>query len=67
MSSVVETIVVAVVVAIAAAWGARAVWRSWKKGAVCSSCADSTDCPLVRNGQVLTDLQDFDPNRDCPS
>lgn len=61
----VETVIVGVVVAVAMAWGIRAIYRSCKKGTVCSSCGDSGDCPLTSQGQDLTELKDFDPNNSC--
>ncbi len=52
-----DVIITALVVAAALAWGARAVYRSWKKGTVCSSCAHSGNCPLMGDIQDLADLQ----------
>jgi len=56
MGSTVEMIVVGVVVAVAAAWASRAIWRSVKKQGVCSSCASSSECPLAGNPDALTEL-----------
>ncbi len=56
MGSTVEMIVVGVVVAVAAIWAGRAIWRSVKKQGVCSSCASSGECPLAGNPDALTEL-----------
>ena len=60
-----ETIIVAIVVGAAMLWGVRSIYRSYKKGTVCSSCSDSCDCPLTKPGQDLTDLKDLDPPQNC--
>ncbi|MBU8869654.1 MAG: FeoB-associated Cys-rich membrane protein [Gemmatimonadales bacterium] len=44
-----ETIVVIIVVAVAAVWSARSAWRSVRQGKVCSGCSDSASCPMVGN------------------
>ncbi len=51
-----ETIVIGVVVLIAALWATRAVHRSVKNSGGCSSCASSGECPLVNNPEALAEL-----------
>lgn len=60
-----ETIIVGVAVGTAMVWGVRAIYRSCRKGTVCSSCSDSGDCPLTNQGQDLIDLQEHGPNHSC--
>jgi len=60
-----ETIIVAVVVGIAMLWGIRSIYRSYKKGTVCSSCSDSGDCPLTAKDLEPTELKEIDPARTC--
>jgi hypothetical protein len=59
--------VVAVLVGVAIFWGGRAIYRSLKKGNVCSTCGDSQSCPLAGKETPLTDLQDYKPGpgKDC--
>ena len=56
MGSTLEIIVVGVIVAVAAAWASRAIWRSVKKQGVCSSCGSSGECPIADNPDALAEL-----------
>lgn len=56
MSSTVEMVIVAVVVAVALAWAGRSAWRSWRKQGVCSSCGSSGECPVAGNPDALAEL-----------
>lgn len=60
-----ETLVVISVVGAAMLWGIRSIYRSYKKGTVCSSCSDSGDCPLTKPGQELIDLKDLGTSQNC--
>ena len=64
-----ETIIVGCAVGGTAVWAARSIYRSWKKGAVCSSCSDSAHCPLAGKEHELTDLKELgrDHNHHCKS
>jgi len=57
MSSLVETIVVGVVVAVAGVWAVGAVWRAVRGGKGCSTCSSSEDCPMVeQQNKKITEL-----------
>lgn len=57
----IEMMVVGVVVTVALAWAGRAIWRSVRGGKGCSSCADSGNCPLQENPQLLEELTSLGP------
>lgn len=59
MTPLVETAIVVVVVGVAVAWAVRAIWRSTRKGQVCSSCSDADSCPMAGKNPDLVQLQDF--------
>jgi len=42
-----EIVVVVAVVAVAATWAVRGVWRAARRRQVCTSCASSGGCPLA--------------------
>ena len=60
MSSMTETIVVGVVVVVAGAWAAKAIWRSVRGGKVCSSCSSSEDCPMIAQQKNLAEISKLD-------
>jgi len=70
MSSLTETIVIGISVAVAAAWAVRAIWRAVRGGKACSSCSSSGDCPLINQKQNLAKMGQLDqcgPNTyQCP-
>lgn len=59
-----DTILMMVVVALAALWAGRSIWRAAHGGTGCSSCASSGTCPLVNNPEKLEELL---KNPQCPS
>ncbi len=59
MTPWVESAIVVVVVGVAVVWAIRAIWRSTRKGQVCSSCSDSGSCPVAGKKPDLIQLQDF--------
>jgi hypothetical protein len=66
MTPLVENIAVGVIVAVAALWAGRAIWRSRGQKSGCSSCSESGKCPAAGAGpqQLQTlDSQDFS----CPT
>ncbi len=60
MSSLTEIILVGVVVAVAGAWAARAIWNAVRKGNICTSCSSSADCPAANNPEILQELGKID-------
>lgn len=43
-----ETAAVGLIVAVAAAWAVRGVWRAARRKQVCSTCGSAGDCPLAK-------------------
>ena len=60
MSTLGETILVVVIVAVALVWAGRAIWRSVSGKDKCSSCGSSGDCPLVNNPDLIEELKQKD-------
>lgn len=60
MSTLTETIVVGVCVAVAGFWAVRAIWRSVRGGKVCSSCSASDGCPMIAQQKNLADQGKLD-------
>ncbi len=71
MSAKVEVILVGVAVAAAGFWAVRAIWRTVRKGNICTSCSSSGNCPAVNNPELLQELGKIDQcgpgARQCPS
>ena len=66
MSSLLENILVGIIVAGAALWAVRAMWRSRKQDAGCGSCSDSTSCASggqPSNPMPIQDLTTMDSDR----
>ena len=56
-----EIIVVILVVAVAAVWSGRSIWRSARAGKICSSCSESGSCPLAGNPEHLNEILNAQP------
>jgi len=59
-----DTVIVAVIVAVAVLWALRAVRRAVTRKKVCSSCGSSGDCPLA-NGRGGEDAGPLPSSGSC--